>query len=123
MIILNLINIRFIFNGKLSYFNINAILPEEMEFLYATDLLMFNATLVLNYYYLKKIFTQKNLLFFLKAIPEAEKLRCITSKLGQFLGLKLIEIIPLNEVVSRFIIDLNLPSNLCVFLTNSVQMK
>jgi len=44
------------------------------------------------------------------ALPETELLRLVTSKLGQFLGLETIEIISLNKITSRFLIDLNLPS-------------
>ena len=36
-------------------------------------------------------------------------MRYLTSKLGQFLGLDKIKIIPINSITSRFLIDLNLP--------------
>ena len=45
-----------------------------------------------------------------KALPEADVLRFTTSKLGQFLELNDIETISIEEIVSRFILDLNLPS-------------
>ena len=89
---------RFAFKETLAYFNINKILPDTIEFLYNTDMLMFNATL---------------------AIPDAETLRMLTSKLGRFLGMNIIETISLNKVTSRFIIDLNLPSN--IFFLNSLK--
>lgn len=47
-----------------------------------------------------------------QSLPSTEKLRCVTSKLGQFIGLKSIQTIPLNSISSRFILDLNLPSQM-----------
>ena len=60
-----------------------------MEFFYPYDHTMFNCTL---------------------ALPDTNTLRFTTFKLGNFLGLKTIETLSLNQITSRFIIDLNLPS-------------
>ena len=38
-------------NGKISYFNIDEVLPETMEFVYAEDQTMFNATVLLVLFY------------------------------------------------------------------------
>ena len=50
------------------------------------------------------------ILFYVKSLPHADFMRYLTSKLGQFLGLEKIEIVPIKEIASRFLVDLNLPS-------------
>lgn len=66
--------------------------------MYSYDTMMFNCTL---------------------ALPSTNKLRSITSKLGQFLDLDIIETLSLNVITSKFIIDFNLPcTNLFSYLLN-----
>ncbi|CAF0746594.1 unnamed protein product [Brachionus calyciflorus] len=82
--------IRFIYNGKVSYFNVDEVLPHHMEFNYQEDSTMFN----------------------LLSVPQADYLRYLTSKLGQFLEIDEIELIKLSKITDRFVLDLNLPNEL-----------
>jgi hypothetical protein len=79
--------IRLIYDGKISYFNINKILPESLEFVYAEDSTTFN----------------------MLSVPQADYMRYLTAKLGQFLNIGQVEVIPIENVISRFVTDLNLP--------------
>ena len=83
-----------------------------MQFTYDRDSLMFNVTVRR---FFKSFFTHMVLLltcFRFKSLPKCEYLRYLTAKLGQYLNVGSIEIIPLERVTARFVVDLNLPSNL-----------
>lgn len=43
-------------------------------------------------------------------MPQADYLRYLTSKLGQYLEINEIELIQLNKITNRYVLDLNLPS-------------
>ena len=58
-----------------------------------------------------------------KSLPQADHLRYLTAKLGQYLGIKQnIPSVPLQELTTRFIIDLNLPCRFA-FLFISLKKK
>ncbi|RNA41963.1 TATA box-binding -associated factor RNA polymerase I subunit B [Brachionus plicatilis] len=82
--------IRLMYNGKVSYFNIDEVLPAYMEFNYKEDSSMFNHL----------------------SVPQADYLRMLTSKLGKYLEIDEIELIELKRVSSRYVLDLNLPNEL-----------
>lgn len=103
---------RFIHEGLVAYFNIDEVLPESMKFVYSEDSSIFNVYVISKIIYFFFFLIYINLFcgrICWKLVPNADLMRYLTSKLGQYLELKRIEVIETKLVARRFVLDLNLP--------------